>query len=394
MSGKASAAAGRDIRTSAMVATGIAFLVFLYLFSPFTQVFLGWFVDFEDNRSHVVHEVTFGALFAILFVGVYVQLRSSTRNFAGLVQAAAAAVTLAVVIAASTGPEPYALLYVIPLGVLIWLHPDRRDFTRYRIQAHHPMLWLMALVAVPLLDAFGSEFRKAVDEAAGHQSHWAGMAAFALTLLITGVAAALRVHGWPILAVTTGIGVLVYSVLSLLNPFDASARPGVTGTIGVVWSLGFLYAARAASPTPASLRAEPRPARPKRAPKVLRTVGPVLLFMFLGATGLSMARSLTPPPAPHAIESIARSYCVTCHATGERGATRIDPIEHPFGFDGSLQQCYSCHNTQEAGPVAALGPTGPLRPSIDTRWPSAPRSLRSSELPGLRTVLSEATAAR
>ncbi len=94
-----------DLRHSTFVGVTVAFLVFLYLFSPFTQVFLGWFVDFEDNIDHHVHEVAFGALFAIIFVGVLAQLRASTRSFAGLLQAAIAVMIITVVIGTSTGWE-------------------------------------------------------------------------------------------------------------------------------------------------------------------------------------------------------------------------------------------------------------------------------------------------
>lgn len=342
----------RDLRLSAMVATAAAFLVFLYLFSPFTQVLLGWFVDFEDNRSHRVHEVAFGALFAIIFIGVLVQLRPSTRNFAGLIQATVAAVVLAFAITASTGVEWYALTYLVPLGILIWLHPGRADVVRYRLQPYRPMVWLMAIVAIPLLDAWVSEFRKAGNEAAGHEAHWAGMAAFAMTLFIIGLFAALRVHGWPILAITSGTTVLLYSLLSLRFPFDASSRPGLTGILGVLWSLGFLFVARKAPPVAAVPRGQRAVGSSGR--QAALTWGLAVPLVLVGAMGLGIARDVTRPPVPHAVVSTNSRYCISCHAIGDQGATVIDPRNHPYGPAGT---CIDCHDTREPDP-AATGASG------------------------------------
>ena len=247
----------RDLRHTAFISVTVAFLIFIYLFSPFTQVFLGWFVDFEDNISHRVHEVTFGALFTIIFVGLLVQLRASTRNFAGLVQATVAALTLAVVITLSTGWEWPTLIYLVPLAVVVWLHPGRESFFRYKINAHRAMLVMMLLITGSLLLGFVKEFDKAINEVRLHISHWGGMAAFALTLLIIGYLAALRVHGWPVLAWTTGASVLIYGVLSMSFRFDASARPDMTAVFSIIWGLLFIFFARRARPVPPLSRGAP-----------------------------------------------------------------------------------------------------------------------------------------
>jgi hypothetical protein len=288
----------QDLRHSTFVAVGVVFLVFLYLFSPFTQVFLGWFVDFEDNISHKVHEVTFGALFAIIFVGVLVQLRAASRNFAGLLQAAIAAVILSIVITITTGWEWTTLLYLVPLGAMVWLHPNRVDVIRYRLQPHTRMVALMALITYSFLDASVREFTKAANEVREHQSHWGGMAAFALTLLIIGFLAALRIHGWPIMALTTGLSVILYAAVSLSNRFDASARPGATGIFAILWGLAFLAVARRARPVPAVRRGEDpgtavtqaRPAPSKPDPRlVVAAVAAVVVNIFFGALGSPVA---------------------------------------------------------------------------------------------------------
>ena len=293
----------QGIRHSFFIGVSIAFLVFLYLFSPFTQVFLGWFVDFEDNISHRVHEVTFGALFAMIFVGVLVQLRSTTRNFAGLVQASIAALILSVIITITTGLELFTLLYLAPLATVVWLHPGRQPFMKYKLQPHRNMVIMMGLISFSLLWGFVKEYDKAANEVFFHKSHWAGMAAFALTLLIVGYLAAFRVHGWPLLAWTTGASVGLYGVLSLGNRFDASARPGATGVLIVIWAGVFIFFAVRAKPVPAVVRQRvavdaevtrrPLPGRRSLRQRLfLGGVLAVLAVVFVAALGHSGAESI------------------------------------------------------------------------------------------------------
>ena len=418
------------IRHSTFVGVTVAFLVFLYLFSPLTQVFLGWFVDFEDNINHRVHEVTFGALFTIIFVGVLAQLSTRSRNFAGLLQAIIAALILSIVIAASTGWEWTALLYLIPLGAMVWLHPNRNDLFRYRLRPHRGMLVAMALITYSLFDGFQHEFGKAANEVGGHRAHWIGMAAFALTLLILGYLAALRLHGWPILAWTTGISVILYAVVSLRFRFDASARPDLTAVLAIIWGVAFLYTARRAAPIPALRRDDPRgttqpdtapkkpgvalvtatvfavalnvifgpsgselafptlvlalilvgtvirrwwrwrrasrsprfaetpPSPPGERPSPLKRAAPLAGFaalLLVGAFGGESARQASPPPVPHAIDSTARSSCLSCHATGEQDATKINQFSHPYDDGEAPGRCADCHDTLPITPTAAAG---------------------------------------
>ncbi len=208
-------------RRTAFVSLTVAFAAFLYLFSPFSSLFLGWFVDFDDNISHRVHEITFGMLLAMVLVGVIVQLRSPERHIAGMQQAVAVVLILTVVVTASTGWEWTTLIYLVPAVTIAMLHPSRQEIFRPRVSPAGGLLFLMVMLTLPALIAFSEEFDKAANNVRFHQSHWGGMAAFGLALLATGYLAALRVRGWPLAAWTPGLSMVVFGIASLRFRFDA-----------------------------------------------------------------------------------------------------------------------------------------------------------------------------
>ena len=229
-----------EVRRTVFMSTVVAFVLFLYLFSPFSSLFLGWFVDFEDNISHRVHEVTFGMLFAMMLAGVAVQLRKPEAKIAALQQAILVSVVLSVVVAASTGWEWTALLYVVPPLAIAYLHPNRRAVFAVPRMPHGGLLYLALPAALPFIFGFIDEFEKAAKELRGHQAHWGGMAAFALIIVILALLAASHPPGWRVVAWSTGSSMIVYGVASMSFPFDASARPDLLAVISIVWGTLFL----------------------------------------------------------------------------------------------------------------------------------------------------------
>lgn len=354
-------------RHNAFIAVAVAFLVFLYLFSPFTQVFLGWFVDFDDNISHRVHEVTFGVLFSMIFVGVFAQLREPTRQFAAVVQAVVAAVGLSVIITLTTGWEWPTLLFIVPLAAIVWLHPQRNDFFRYRLQPNRAAVIMMLLITAPLLDAIAVEFDKAANEVRGHQSHWAGMAAFALTLLVVGFLAALRVHGWPLLTWSVGLSLGTYGVLSLVYRFDASARPDARAVLAIIWSVVWIALAKLARPVPASTRLDEAVLRDRAS--VWRRVAAIAVGVFLVLLGMAVseiARGVIEPPIPHTLTALSTQSCLECHATGQINAPVIDWRTHNNyeSVPRSIPEtCIGCHDWDKDALVEATA-RNPVPPPV------------------------------
>jgi hypothetical protein len=300
------------------------------------------------------------------------------------------------IITLTTGWEWPTLLFLLPLAVLIWLHPGRKEFFSFKLQPQRSAVIMMMLLTGPLLDALAREFDKAANEVRGHQSHWAGMAAFALTLLIIGYLAALRVHGWPLLTWSMGIALAVYGVLSLTQPFDASARPNVTAVFAIAWSGVWIFLAKAGAPVPVVRRhglvvctncgttndrrlfdecrrctvalpdvehSSPDDIVPiSRARKRWRTARLVLggfSILIAGAAIGEIARTIVAPPVPHSLESSSPRSCLECHATGALHAPIIDWRWHNWYEDEDrnfVPTCSECHDLPEITHSAAIDP--------------------------------------
>jgi len=230
------ALSGAELRRTAYRAAAAAFSVFLFLFSPFSLLVIGWFADFEDAISHRVHEVSFGALFAVILVGAMSQLGRAERQVAGLLQMLAGTAALAIVVSASTGPEVTVLAYVIPPLALLALHPDLRSVLGAGVRPIRGMVGALAVVSVPMAFMAWDNFQKALDRVQGHESHWGAMAAFGVAIVLVTAVGALGLPGWRLSAASAGIAVAMYATVSLRFRFDASALNLSQAIVAFAWS--------------------------------------------------------------------------------------------------------------------------------------------------------------
>ncbi len=340
---------GRD-RVFAGVA--IATLVLLFLSSPLALLWLGWFLDEgSDQISHRVHEITFGALFAVVFVGVVSQLRHPERNVAGMQQAIlAVGVLTAVELLASESADPLLLVYVLPVLVLAVLHPARR---RLLWPPLAPSGWQLAvgLAAVPALEAMSSdELDLASRQVGGHVEHWGAMAAFALTVIGLLLLAGLRPPGWRVPA-WTAVGVMtIYAATSIAYPDDASSavlRTEPWVVLALVWAVVYaLVIQRSPRRRGGSAPAEGgwRRVTTNRGVRFLGgVVGGFCLLIMALVWSFEDA-----PRIPHQVADSSRAHCVSCHAdgvnpvTGEANVPRIDIEAHPDQY--APGRCVDCHD--------------------------------------------------
>ena len=230
--------ATRDVEVRRTVYRGIAgsFAVFLFMFSPFSLLVIGWFADFEDSISHRVHEVAFGALFAMILVGAVSQLGHAERQVAGLLQMLGATASLAIVVSASTGPEITLVGYVVPPLALLALHPDLRAVIRAEVRPMRGMVGALAVALLPMVVLAWSNFDKALDRVQGHESHWGAMAAFGVTIVLVVGVAALGLPGWRVAACSAGAAMAAYATVSLAFRFDASALALTQAVAALAWS--------------------------------------------------------------------------------------------------------------------------------------------------------------
>jgi hypothetical protein len=280
----------------------IAFLVLVVLFalllvspmSPLPFGVLGWFLSPEETggTSHRVHDVSFGALFAMSLVGLLAQLRSAWHKVAPMQQVAIPIYLLILVEIIVSGPSadmvPIYLLFGLPPLVIALLHPARREVFRPTVRPSRVLLAMVVVAAVPLLvfavgqfraglvgvaisqgpefaelsrleedpnateEQFEAAFREAVEAAqltpeetalVEHFFHWPGMAAVAVAIILVGVLAALRIRGWRVSAWTAGLALAYYGLVSVLSPGDASSGGSLWGGLAIAWGIAFIILA-------------------------------------------------------------------------------------------------------------------------------------------------------
>jgi drug/metabolite transporter (DMT)-like permease len=132
------------------------------------------------------------------------------------------------------------LTFLIPVLVLVLLHPARREL----LQVHrvHPLLLLVAAVAAVPLVVYGvdqaliqrNNWPPASDP--HHNSHWFLMAELAFAIPLLAAVAGLGSREWRVPAWTAVAALAVLGIVSVLFPAAASS-------LGIGWGLLALVAA-------------------------------------------------------------------------------------------------------------------------------------------------------
>lgn len=280
----------------------VAFVVLVVLFalvlvspvSPLLFGVLGWFLSPEETggTSHRVHDVSFGALFAISLVGLLAQLKSAWHKVAPMQQVAIPIYLLILFEMIVSGPSadmvPIYLLFGLPPLVIALLHPARREVFQPTVRPSRVLLAMVIVAAIPLLvfavgqyraglvgvaisegpefaelgrleedpeateEQFEAAFREAVEaaqltpeevELVEHFFHWPGMAAVAGAIILVGLLAALRIRGWRVSAWTAGLALAYYGLVSVLTPDDASSGGYLWGGLAIAWGIVFIVLA-------------------------------------------------------------------------------------------------------------------------------------------------------
>jgi hypothetical protein len=265
---------GRSIAFRVLI---VIFAIFHMFMSPLPFLVLALFIKSEPGGvSHQVHELSFGALFAISFVGLLSQLRRPERKLAGMYQVLVPLyIIIPLVVIVDRAFDPTIAIFLLMPLLLLWLHPARDQLRRPGWSPNLGLVILAGLAAVPLIvfaadqiatgvraTAAGGEIisdipeeateREVVErlEEAGipegdrveilHSGHWVGMGAFALTLAALSLLGALRPRGWRLLVWSSAAGLTVYALASLKYPTDASAAPAVAAALTIAWAVLFV----------------------------------------------------------------------------------------------------------------------------------------------------------
>lgn len=203
------------------------------------------------SQQHRVHDLTFGFIFTTGVVGLLAQLRSPSRNVAGMTMALIPWASLLLAGRLSSDVERVVLRNpswaVAALAVIVvLLHPTGRGFFRSFTlsQVNWSMLALVGIATVPLL-LFASTnigLQATVSDEHARTGHYGFMAAFSFTVVGVGLLASLRADGWRLTAWVAGLLPALLGLTSLIYPVASSlALPWAWAAIA--WGAAFIAAA-------------------------------------------------------------------------------------------------------------------------------------------------------
>jgi hypothetical protein len=272
---QARASAGRLRRTAFGVLVAVFALAHLFL-TPLPFALLGWFIEEEGIQSHRVHEICFGMAFVLSLAGLVMLLRRPDRKLAQMYQVAITLWLLAAAyIVVDRAFDPIVLFFVVLPGLLVGLHPGRALLIHPPVNLKPVLVALAIAGAIPFLvfavqefsagfdasrvapealesvpdDASEEEVDQALRQATGsreefevarHYGHWSAMGGFALAIAALAGLAAFGVPGWSLSAWSSGLAAMVYGIVSLVFPEDASAALPAWAILSIVWGVVFI----------------------------------------------------------------------------------------------------------------------------------------------------------
>jgi hypothetical protein len=245
-------------------------LVYGVAFFGLVSLVIGWFQQVEGVAGPVT-DLGYGALVGIILtLGLLVQVRAPERKIAAMQQTVLVipALVLGSALARDSQDLIPALILLTTLGILLALHPARKEFLRRGSSVSPALLVVAAAGGVPLI-AYAVHMGAEAQEVTGpphHVQRLSTMAALAIAILLTGLLAGLGTRGWRIPAWCAASAVAVFGVASLLFPDHPGSAGRAWGALAVAG--GILFVGLARRQEIRSLR-EPHPgsrgsARPRR----------------------------------------------------------------------------------------------------------------------------------
>ncbi len=247
-----------------------------FFLTPLPFAVLGWFIEEEGIHSHRVHEICFGTAFVLSLAGLVMLLRRPDRKLAQMYQVAITLWLLAAAyVVVDRAFDPIVLIFIVLPALLIWLHPGRPFLIHPPVDLKRGLAALAIVGAIPFLvfavrefstgfeasrvapealesvpdDASQEEFDQALREAtasreefevARHYGHWSAMGGFALAIASLAGIAAFGISGWRLCAWSSGLAAIVYGIVSLVFPEDASAAVPVWALLSIAWGVVFI----------------------------------------------------------------------------------------------------------------------------------------------------------
>jgi hypothetical protein len=195
------------------------------------------------QEIHAVHNAVVGSLLLVLSAPPVIRVaRFPERALRPLVILAAVAVAGLATMAMSLTLDPFTLPFVVLIGVLWAIVPDRVG----AVPAGRPSLVMLAVVvvgAVPLvMYALGQAELQRTDLFSEHTAffHWVETSFYAIAILLLGFLAALRPDGFRLASWMAGLALAILGGASVLLGQHASALPEPFGWAALVAGLAFV----------------------------------------------------------------------------------------------------------------------------------------------------------
>lgn len=196
-----------------------------------------WLTDPGYTETTPVGDLSFFALGAIIGVGLACQLGQAGQRIAGLQQAGVGILSLGVagVLGARIEPAVGAVLLLLIVAVLVFLHPARRDIFAPGPGIDAPVLALSVLAGVPAI-GYAARMLGLAAEAGpscflgqcARGDRFAEMAAATIAIVLVGGLAGFKTPGWRLPLWSAGVG-------AILIGFSSIALTDVPGSLGLGW---------------------------------------------------------------------------------------------------------------------------------------------------------------
>ncbi len=230
------------------IAAGFFAFVFWLPSLALTDLVLG-LLPASSASSHAAGNLAYGIIGAVLMApALAAQVRAPDPKVAPLQQIALVALALAGAAVASGAYSGIAgaAIVLVPLVVVLALHPGRREVFRPLRRPSAPLLVVALAAALPALGYAGEMASNGRAELPPEDSYayvptvWSAAAAMALATVLVAVLAALRPSGWQVPATCVAAAAFLFGVASIVNPDIAASGGRGWGAAAVVWSVAWL----------------------------------------------------------------------------------------------------------------------------------------------------------
>lgn len=217
----------------------------------------------EFPEIHRAHFMVIGIVAWAMILSIGVQLRKPERRVAPMLWLATSALAGTVLFGLSGTLGEWlveeVLFVLIPIGLVVSLHPMRREFLR-RPRFDRPMVSLAALATIPWLiyvfDNAGMQLANAVGDPHAEMEHWALAALLGVVVLAAAFIGSSDHRGWRLQAWIAAGASVVFGIHSLVFPGLASGLAPMWATAAILWGIAFGVATvrRSDAPVPRTSR--------------------------------------------------------------------------------------------------------------------------------------------